>query len=722
MTKEVEQFSMPFADAEERIGSGLMLGLVTDHRRFFTALEAGWMRPLPSRTGVLIGIGTYLNEVSEHSSKYPILIRSKIRATRLPDIGIHVLRNGRWVESRTSDIKLQDTAIHWPGPLPIFAISELCIQTNEQRARLSGLARSVSNLDLSPFKLHVDPQLGTCSEVAVDLPPNTLEFIIPDDYDVIHGALSMAIWGVPRTPPWMDLLVSSLSCDSDRLARYAAAVNASWLQHPAWIQVPDGERSDTQDCLWRAAIIVLRTQSPLSPLTPNELAEQITLRASQCTSKESSSAVVSRWKEATIRILRGDASISVDRWRDSPVGLAIQLLLTRTDPVMFREWFKDLPDLPPAVAWTATMLCGLLRGYQRLDIQFRGAIVQREVLALHALHLADPTNSVHALTAMRNDSLCWHNELGQFVLSHDGREFARKSENTRSKWYTTDFEDSKVRNEAKRFAKQRNWPCIGGAQLPSGRSGIHGPGQITVAQASQAIHGSGTVHMESPSSTTFSDVLDVGEFLRLVSVESGPIPEPPMLKDRSVRVQSGLVPGLMYVRDFISSDEEQRLMQAIDQCAWDTDSLRRRVQHYGWKYDYKERKVDINNRLGPLPDWAEVLAIRLYSSNLIEQLPNQVIVNDYRKNQGINKHIDEPEIFADGIAMLSLNESWEMVFRPLHSRDKVIQLLDRRSVAIMKGEARYKWTHEIPKRFNEPGRIKRVRRVSLTFRSVLGPN
>lgn len=721
MTEKSEQFSMRFADADERIGSDFMLGIVTDHRRFFAALEDGWMRPLPSRTGVSMGIGTYLNEVSEHSSKHPILIRSKIRPTKLPDICIHVLRNGRWVESRTSDIQLQDTAIHWPGPLPIFAITELCVQTDEQRARLGGLARSVSNLDLSSFRLNVDPHPGTWSELTIDPPRNAPEFSIPDDSDAIHGALSMAIWGVPRTPPWMDLLVSSLSCDSERLARCAAEVNAPWLQHPAWIQVSDGQRSDTQACFWRAAILVLRTQSPLPTLTPNELAEQIALRALQFTSKESTSAV-SRWKASTIRILRGDTSISLDYWRESPVEVAIQLLLTRTDPVMFREWFKDLPDLPPAVAWTATVLCGLLRGYRRLDTQFRGALVQREVLSLHAVRLSDSANSIHTLTAMCSDPLAWHKDLDQFVLSIGGREFARKPENTRSKWYTIDFEDSKARDEAKKFAMERRWPCIRReVQLPSGHIGMHGPGQIALGQASQAIQVSGILYMELPSNAPIIDFLDVGQFLRMISVEPGPIPEPPMSKNRSFRVQHGLVPGLTYVRDFISSDEEQRLIQTIDQCVWDTDSLQRSVQHYGWKYDYKERRVDINKRLGPLPDWAEALALRLFSSNLIEQLPNQVIVNEYRKNQGISKHIDKPDIFAEGIAMLSLNESWEMVFRPPHSREKVAQLLDRRSVAIMKGDARYKWTHEIPKRLNEPGRIRRVRRVSLTFRSVLAP-
>ena len=221
--------------------------------------------------------------------------------------------------------------------------------------------------------------------------------------------------------------------------------------------------------------------------------------------------------------------------------------------------------------------------------------------------------------------------------------------------------------------------------------------------------------------TSLNEILDVGDFLRLVSVESGPIPEPPISRTRRFQVQIGYVPGLKYVQDFISLEEEQRLIQTIDECTWDTDSLRRRVQQYGWRYDYKDRKVDISNRLGPLPAWAEVLALRLFSSKLLDQLPDQVIVNDYREDQNISKHIDKPNLFAEGIAMISLNESWEMIFRPPSSGEKVAQLLDRRSVAIMTGDARYKWTHEIPKRKYEPGRIRRGRRVSLTFRTVIDP-
>ena len=87
---------------------------------------------------------------------------------------------------------------------------------------------------------------------------------------------------------------------------------------------------------------------------------------------------------------------------------------------------------------------------------------------------------------------------------------------------------------------------------------------------------------------------------------------------------------------------------------------------------------------------------------------------------GISRHVDVETSFADGIATISLLESWEMVFREKKTRGRTVtQRLDRRSAAIMTGDARYRWTHEIPKRKHEPGRVERRRRISLTFRKVL---
>lgn len=48
--------------------------------------------------------------------------------------------------------------------------------------------------------------------------------------------------------------------------------------------------------------------------------------------------------------------------------------------------------------------------------------------------------------------------------------------------------------------------------------------------------------------------------------------------------------GLTYLENYISEDEASRLVQEINAAPWRTD-LKRRVQHYGHRYDYKARKA-----------------------------------------------------------------------------------------------------------------------------------
>jgi hypothetical protein len=51
------------------------------------------------------------------------------------------------------------------------------------------------------------------------------------------------------------------------------------------------------------------------------------------------------------------------------------------------------------------------------------------------------------------------------------------------------------------------------------------------------------------------------------------------------------ISGLTYIRDFITKEEEKFLVENIDRSSWLND-LKRRVQHYGYKYDYRARAVN----------------------------------------------------------------------------------------------------------------------------------
>lgn len=119
--------------------------------------------------------------------------------------------------------------------------------------------------------------------------------------------------------------------------------------------------------------------------------------------------------------------------------------------------------------------------------------------------------------------------------------------------------------------------------------------------------------------------------------------------------------GLTYIPNFITPTEEATLLAAIDQQLWLTD-LKRRVQHYGWKYDYTARRVDDSMRLGPLPDWLVEYCQGLYDKGHFSKLPDQVIINEYQPGQGIASHIDCAPCFEDTIASVSLGSPCVMGF------------------------------------------------------------
>lgn len=181
------------------------------------------------------------------------------------------------------------------------------------------------------------------------------------------------------------------------------------------------------------------------------------------------------------------------------------------------------------------------------------------------------------------------------------------------------------------------------------------------------------------------------------------------------------VPGLRYIDDYIDGVGEQELIATIDRQPWILD-LRRRVQHYGYKYDYRSKVIDHSMLLGPLPEWLERLAVRLYRENWVEEIPDQVIVNEYTPGQGITPHIDCKPCFAETIASLSVGAACLMAFANKTLGQSYSVILERRSLLVMSGIARYEWTHSIPARKRDvlDGRtVPRERRLSLTFRKVI---
>lgn len=188
-------------------------------------------------------------------------------------------------------------------------------------------------------------------------------------------------------------------------------------------------------------------------------------------------------------------------------------------------------------------------------------------------------------------------------------------------------------------------------------------------------------------------------------------------------VQHPVIEGLYYAKNIITEDDEADLLEVINEQNWSTE-LYRRVQHYGYKYDYGKRKVDKNDYLGKLPSWTKPLTKKLLDLTAKTQvlLPytsfDQLIINEYKKGQGIGPHRDCIPCFKDGIFSVTIGEPGVMTFEHPTENTIIDVELERRSVAVLTGNARYKWTHAIipskNKHFtnDEP-------RISLTFRKII---
>jgi alkylated DNA repair dioxygenase AlkB len=181
------------------------------------------------------------------------------------------------------------------------------------------------------------------------------------------------------------------------------------------------------------------------------------------------------------------------------------------------------------------------------------------------------------------------------------------------------------------------------------------------------------------------------------------------------------IPGLRYQANYLSAQEQENLLRLVDAQIW-LSELKRRVQHYGYKYDYRKRAIDSSMALGNLPDWLAQLAAKVNQDGFLPVLADQVIVNEYYPGQGIGAHVDCEPCFGDVVVSISLGSACVMDLRHLKDKRHVPILLEPGSLLMLASESRYGWTHGIVGRaedVHEGKTIKRGRRVSVTLRTVI---
>lgn len=173
-----------------------------------------------------------------------------------------------------------------------------------------------------------------------------------------------------------------------------------------------------------------------------------------------------------------------------------------------------------------------------------------------------------------------------------------------------------------------------------------------------------------------------------------------------------MISGLTCISNFISSELEENLIFAIDNHVWCED-LKRRTQHYGYKYDYAKRTVSQESFLGLLPGFLTPTIDLLLDQKIIIEKPDQAIINEYLPGQGIAPHTDCVPCFGEPVISISLlTPCWMNFMGPEDQAEQI--LLEPRSALILSGAARWIWKHGIKKIEN----IEPFRRLSITFRNI----
>lgn len=717
ITQIKEQTSMALPLTDNTVIANLerpLLALTISHNRWLELLADEWLFFQDAPAWPHLGIGRpCLISATDRDIAVTLWIDSAV----LPQIEVASYKDNKWLDVSLRNLGDTDKEIIWPGPIPLFAVAYFSVNDPSARARLIAMAKSFSNVE-SPYQpikiIELTPFLPADSASTF-----TTVLKVPPSWNAIRASAAMAVWALPAADPWHDALCESLAIEDSSNSIFKQ-IDIPWLLDAPWRLLAD---TNNFVPMWRAILNAFSNINIRNGWLPHEILETI---CSEVSERDVDHKKLSIFKLRTIAILNDRESINIDIASDNPLGLALQLILLRPLPERFENWKKDLPGIPPAVWWTGAILAGFLCGFRDLDHRFRGTSASRKAIDLRLWKISSKGDMTTDWPDNSNHKFKWKivNSKVQFLSGEDI--WLERSETIRGKWYRADLKNSEINSAALDIVKLSN-PELIYRSIRIENEGItfSGEGKVSVGKNKKHILIKGAVSVRIPSTAKFFDELDEVGFRELIAKGSikQPLRQPPEItsiklapdKDENKTTQSeGSPPGLTTILDFLSPAEETALVNIIDQAEW-SNEMSRRVQHYGWRYNYRERKITPKSYIGPLPEWAHKLAQLLFIEGALTEMPDQVIVNEYIGSQGISQHVDCLSCFRGPVITISLLESWGMIFRK--ADQKIEKLLNNRSATIISGSARYDWSHEIPKRKNEIDG-QRVRRISLTFRKV----
>lgn len=182
------------------------------------------------------------------------------------------------------------------------------------------------------------------------------------------------------------------------------------------------------------------------------------------------------------------------------------------------------------------------------------------------------------------------------------------------------------------------------------------------------------------------------------------------------------IPGLEVLENFVTEEEEEKMLKEIEKNQWAT-LAHRRVQHYGYEFIYGKNTIDKTKYIGELPDFSEGVLNRIndVSRKFNDgKIFDQMTINEYQPGAGIPPHVDTHETFEECFVALSLGSGIVMTLKNEEGEQRHV-FMPARSLIVFKGEARHAWYHMIATR--KIDRVKgklffRRKRISLTLRKV----
>ncbi|RNA10764.1 alpha-ketoglutarate-dependent dioxygenase alkB -like protein [Brachionus plicatilis] len=167
------------------------------------------------------------------------------------------------------------------------------------------------------------------------------------------------------------------------------------------------------------------------------------------------------------------------------------------------------------------------------------------------------------------------------------------------------------------------------------------------------------------------------------------------------------ISGIFLQENFISYDEEQFLLSAIDKSKWVESQSGRFKQDFGPKANFKHKKLKCSTFTG-LPVYSKFLIQRLQNSSnekVKTFVPVELCNLRYESSRGacIDPHFDDFWLWGERLITFNLLENTFLTLTPgkevneSFGDHQVLVPLSRFSMIVLTDDARFKWMHGIKK-------------------------